>query len=107
MSALAVASASLAITRVEVAHFVDRLFIVYIALIFIRIVLSWIPRMPYNPVLRAVVGFVGDVTDPYLNLFRRILPPVRLGPAALDLSPIVGIFLLVIVQGIVVSLIAG
>ena len=107
MSALAVATASLAITRVEVARYVNILFTVYIALIFIRIVLSWIPRMPYNPVLRAVVGFVGDVTDPYLNLFRRILPPVRLGPAALDLSPIVGIFLLVIVQGIVVSLIAG
>lgn len=107
MSAFAVASAALAISRVDVAHYVDRLFIVYIALIFIRIVLSWVPRMPYNPVLRAVVGFVGDVTDPYLNLFRRILPPLRMGPAALDLSPIIGIFLLVILQGIVVSLIAG
>ncbi|MDQ4071799.1 MAG: YggT family protein [Actinomycetota bacterium] len=107
MSAFTVAGAALAIDRVDVARYVNVLFTVYIALIFIRIVLSWIPRMPYNPVLRAVVGFVGDVTDPYLNLFRRILPPVRLGPAALDLSPIVGIFLLVIVQGIVVSLIAG
>lgn len=107
MSAFGAASASLAITRVDIASYVDTLFTVYVALIIVRIVLSWLPRMPYHPVLRAVVGFVGDVTDPYLNLFRRIIPPVRLGPAALDLSPIIGIFLLVIVQGIVVNLIAG
>jgi YggT family protein len=91
----------------EIATFVDRLFTVYIALIIVRIVLSWIPRMPYNPVLRTVVGFVQDVTDPYLNLFRRFIPPVRMGPAALDLSPIVAIFLLIIVQRIVVGLISG
>ena len=107
MSTLAAASALLALTRVDVAGFVDNLFTVYIALIIVRIILSWVPRMPYQPVLRAVVGFVEDVTDPYLNLFRRIIPPVRLGPAALDLSPIVGIFLLIIVQRVVVGLIAG
>ncbi len=107
MSALFAASGFLALTRIDVARYVDNLFTVYIALIIVRIILSWVPRMPYQPVLRAVVGFVEDVTDPYLNLFRRILPPVRLGPAALDLSPIVGIFLLIIVQRVVVSLIAG
>lgn len=106
MSAFA-ASELLALSRVDIASYVDTLFTVYIALIIVRIVLSWIPRMPYQPVLRAVVGFVQDVTDPYLNLFRRIIPPVRLGPAALDLSPIIGIFLLVIVRGIVVGLIGG
>jgi uncharacterized protein YggT (Ycf19 family) len=47
------------------------------------------------------------VTDPYLNLFRRFLPPVRLGPGALDLSPIVGTFVLIIVSGIVTSAIRG
>ena len=101
------ASELIALSRVDIAGYVDTLFTVYIALIIVRIVLSWIPRMPYQPVLRAVVGFVQDVTDPYLNLFRRIIPPVRLGPAALDLSPIIGIFLLVIVRSIVVSLIGG
>jgi YggT family protein len=107
MSSLLAASASLAITRVDIARYVNTLFTVYIILIFVRIVLSWLPRMPYQPALRAVVGFVEDVTDPYLNLFRRIIPPVRLGPAALDLSPILGIFLLIIVQGFVVPLIRG
>jgi uncharacterized protein YggT (Ycf19 family) len=47
------------------------------------------------------------VTDPYLNLFRRILPPVRIGPGALDLSPMVAIFLLIIVSSLVANLIRG
>jgi YggT family protein len=97
----------LAIDNTDVARFLNNLFTVYIAVLIARIVVSWIPRMPYNPVLRTVVGYVEDVADPYLNVFRRFIPPVRVGPAALDLSPIVGIFLLVIVQSLVVGLIAG
>jgi YggT family protein len=96
----------LAIANQDVVRYVDNLFSVYIALLIARIVLSWIPRMPYNPVLRTVTGFVEDVSDPYLNVFRRFIPPVRIGPAALDLSPIVGIFLLIILQGVIVALIA-
>ncbi len=75
----------------------------YLILIFARIVLSFVPRMPYNPTLRTVVGFIHEVTDPYLNVFRRVIPPV--GP--LDLSPILAIFLLYIVQAIVVGAIEG
>jgi YggT family protein len=97
----------LAITRDDVADYVDTLILVYLILIFIRIILTWIPRIPYNPVLSAVIKFVTDVTDPYLNLFRRILPPVRLGPGAIDLSPIVATFVLIIVRGILVGLIAA
>jgi YggT family protein len=95
----------LAITRGDVADYVDTLAIVYIVLIFIRILTSWIPRMPYNRYLAAFLKFVSDVTDPYLNLFRRILPPVRMGGAGLDLSPIVATFVLIIVGSIVVNLI--
>jgi YggT family protein len=65
--------------------------------------LSWFQRIPYNPVIRAVVDFVHQVTDPYLNLFRRILPPVGGGGFALDLSPIIAIFVLYIVRAIVVG----
>ena len=50
---------------------------------------------------------VTDVTDPYLNLFRRILPPVRIGPGALDLSPIIATFVLIIVSSLVAKLIRG
>ncbi|MBM3667010.1 MAG: YggT family protein [Actinobacteria bacterium] len=97
----------LALSRDDVAHYVNSLFLVYIILIFIRVLLSWIPRMPYNPVLRAVVDFVHQVTDPYLNLFRRFLPPLGGGGMAIDISPIIAIFVLLIAQRIVVGLIAG
>jgi YggT family protein len=97
----------LAVTRDDVADYVNTLALVYLVLIFIRIILSWIPRIPYNRWLSGFLKFVTDVTDPYLNLFRRVLPPVRLGPGALDLSPIVATFVLIIVSGIVTSLIRG
>lgn len=97
----------LAVTRGDVADYVETLTLVYIVLIFIRIIMSWIPRIPYNRYLAAALKFVSDVTDPYLNLFRRFLPPVRLGAGALDLSPIVATFVLLIVSGIVVSVIRG
>jgi YggT family protein len=96
-----------AITRQDVANYVRTLAYVYGILIFIRILLSWIPRMPYNRWLSAVVGFVTDVTDPYLSLFRRILPPVRIGPGALDLSPMVALFVLLIVSGLIALAIEG
>ena len=97
----------LAITRTDIADYLNTLLLVYLVLIFIRILMSWIPRMPYNRYLAAFLKFVSDVTDPYLNLFRRILPPVRMGPGALDLSPIVATFVLIIVGQIVVNLVQG
>jgi YggT family protein len=97
----------LAVTRTDVADYVQTLALVYLVLIFIRIILSWIPRIPYNRWLNAGLKFVSDVTDPYLNLFRRILPPVRMGPGALDLSPIVATFVLIIVSSVVSNLIRG
>jgi YggT family protein len=93
----------LAINRGDVADYLQTLMLVYLILIFIRILTSWIPRMPYNRYLAAFLKFVSDVTDPYLNLFRRILPPVRMGGAGLDLSPIVATFVLIIVTSIVVN----
>jgi YggT family protein len=97
----------LAITRADAADYVRTLALVYVVLIFIRIIMSWIPRMPYNRILNGFLTFVTDVTDPYLNLFRRILPTVRIGPGALDLSPIVATFTLIIVSSLVAGLIEG
>lgn len=96
-----------AIARGDVATYVNALFTVYIILIFIRIILSWIPRLPDSSALRAVVGFVRDTTDPYLNLFRRILPPVGGSGMALDLSPMIGVILLLLVQAVVVGAVRG
>lgn len=96
-----------ALSRYDVADYVSTLITVYIVLIFVRIIMTWIPRIPYYRLLDAFLTFVKDVTDPYLNLFRKILPPVRIGGAGLDLSPMVGVFVLIIGQSIVVSLIEG
>ena len=54
----------LAVTRNDIADYVGALFLVYLILIFIRILLSWIPRMPYSPWLRATVDLVHQVVDP-------------------------------------------
>jgi YggT family protein len=96
-----------ALSREDVADYVAALFLVYIILILIRVLTSWIPRMPYNPTLRAVLDFITETTDPYLNLFRRIIPPIGGGGIGIDLSPMIGIIVLVVLRGIVVALIAG
>ena len=92
-----------AIGRSEIADYVAALFLVYLVLIFIRVLLSWVPRMPYNPYLRGAVRFVEETTDPYLNLFRRFIPPLGGRGMALDLSPIIAIFVLLILQGVIVG----
>ena len=70
---------------------------VYVLVIFAYILTSWI-RLPYS--LNAVQRFLQDVCDPYLRLFRRFMPP--LGP--LDLSPLVGVLVLIGVQQLLVRL---
>jgi YggT family protein len=97
----------LALDRTDLADYVDALFLVYIILIFANVVISYVPRMPYNPVLRAVLDFVTDCTRPYLNFFRRFLPMVGGGGFALDLSPIVGLIVLFVARAVVVGLIRG
>ena len=99
---------ALAVSRGDLADYVNALFIVYIILIFANILTSYIPRMPtYSPVLRAVLDFITETTDPYLNLFRRFLPPIGGGGFALDLSPVIGLILLFVLRAVVVGLVAG
>jgi YggT family protein len=96
-----------ALSRGDVADYVSALFIVYIILIFANILISYVPRMPYNRGLRAVLDFITETTNPYLNVFRRFLPTVGGGGFALDLSPMVGLIVLFVAQAIVVGLIRG
>ena len=96
----------IAITRDDVADYVNALVFVYFVLILLNIVLSWVQQfrpIPYNLALRSVIGFIEESTNPYLNVFRRWVP--RIGP--LDISPIFATIVLFIVGGIVVSLIRG
>jgi YggT family protein len=97
----------LALTRDDIANYVSAVFVIYIILIFARILLSYIPRIPYTRWGSAIVGFITETTDPFLNFFRRFIPPVGGGGFALDLSPVVGIILLLVAQAVVVSLIRG
>lgn len=86
-----------AISQVErfVSVFID----VYILMIFAYILTSWI-RLPYSPWLNRIQRFLYDVSEPYLRLFRRIIP--AFGP--LDISPVVAVLVLVIAQQLVVDL---
>ena len=97
----------LAVTRDDVADYVGIFVLVYVILIFIRILMSWLPRIPYNVWLDRVLTFVQETVDPYLNLFRKFIPMVRIGPGALDLSPIVGTFVLIIAGNLIAGLIRG
>lgn len=95
-----------ALTRGDVADYVSTLITVFIVLVIVRILMSWF-RLPYNRWLNGFLEFVTSVVDPYLNIFRRFLPLVRIGPGALDISPIVAILVLSIVGNIVVGIIRG
>lgn len=92
-----------AITRPDVADYVQTLIWLYTILIFVRILMSWLPAIPYNPLLAGVLRFVEDVTDPYLNLFRRFIPPLGM----IDISPVVALLALQIVGQMIVGVIAG
>jgi len=100
-------SLPLALSRLDLANYVDAVFTVYILLIFAYVLSSLIfslgARPPYSRVSDPVLGFLRDVSEPYLRLFRRFIPMA--GP--LDLTPIVAIFVLYILQRLIVRLIAG
>jgi YggT family protein len=78
-----------AISKAET--FVNVFVSVYSLLILLYIVTSWL-RLPYSPWLNRIQRFLFDVSEPYLRIFRRLLP--SMGP--LDLSPMIGIIVLVI-----------
>jgi YggT family protein len=60
----------------------------YLLVIFARILFSWIRVEPGTPVA-SIYSVVFNLTEPVLGPLRQVIPPVRLGMAALDLSPII------------------
>ena len=95
--ALTVASA-----RVEIANFLEAVLYVYTLLIILYIVLQLLfavgLRPPYSRTLDAVLGFLRDVCEPYLRIFRRILPSF----GGLDFSPLLAIIALQLFNSLVV-----
>ena len=74
-------------------RFVDAVYYVYLLTILVYILLSWF-RLPYSTWFSHIERFLYDVVNPYLAIFRRFLPTLRLGAMGLDLSPILAIFAL-------------
>lgn len=72
---------------------VDLLFWVYLIMLMIRILGSWIPELMGTRFML----FITFYTDPYLNLFRRFIPPLGM----IDLSPIVAFLCLGFIQTLV------
>ena len=74
---------------------------VYIWLLIGRLLLSWFPNPP--DALRPVYAFLYAITEPVLRLVRPLVPPLRIGMMALDLSPIIVFVVLQIAYGILRS----
>ncbi|MGH8903660.1 MAG: YggT family protein [Egibacteraceae bacterium] len=71
---------------------------IYFVILLIRIVLSWVPAVP-DPIQPLARG-VRAVTDPLLVPLRGVIPPVQVGAAALDLSPLVIFFVIAILRSL-------
>jgi YggT family protein len=96
-----------AITRNDVANYVRDIFYVYIILLFAylltNMLFSFGARPPYARWSEAIFNFLRDVSEPYLRLFRKIMPPMR----AIDLSPMLALIVLYVLMDILHSVIAG
>jgi uncharacterized protein YggT (Ycf19 family) len=93
--------------RDTIADYVQALVTVYWIILMAYILLGWVEmfggRIPYHRVTSAIIGFIREAAEPYLRIFRRILPPF----GGLDLSPIIGILLLFFVGNLVADIIRG
>ena len=98
---------ALATARTDIANYVAALFDVYILIIFVYILLNIVfslgARPPYARWSDAILNFLRDVSEPYLRLFRRFIPAVGM----FDFSPVIAIFVLVILRQVIYSLIHG
>ena len=73
---------------------------IYALLILVRVVFSWFPVSP-DGTAAVVSGFLSFATDPIIRPLRKVLPPVRFGPALMDFSPIVAFFGITLLQNFI------
>jgi YggT family protein len=92
-----------AISRGDAADYVNAVFGIYAIMIIARILLSWLPQVPHVSTLRPVLDFITESTDPYLNVFRKVINPVGPSEFKLDLSPILALLVLGIVDALIVN----
>jgi len=84
---------------VVVANFVNVLFQVLTLAILARVLLSWFPMAPNNP----IVSFINEVTEPILAPLRRVIPPLGM----IDITPIVALLLLQVLQSVILRALAA
>jgi YggT family protein len=98
---------ALAITRTDIADYVNALFYVYIIIIFVYLLSNLMfgmgLRPPYSRWSDAILGFLRDVSEPYLRIFRRFIPTMGM----FDFSPVLAILVLYILRAVITSLITG
>jgi YggT family protein len=96
-----------AVTRSDIANYVGWVFYVYIIIIFVYIALNWLfaagVHPPYSRWSDAILTFLRDTSEPYLRLFRRVIPTVGM----FDFSPMIAIILLYFLRDIIVNAISG
>ena len=68
---------------------------VYLFVLFVRVLLSWFPNMAGTP----VIGGVASITDPYLNIFRGVIPPI----GGIDLSAILAFITLNLLESLLMA----
>ena len=74
-------------------HLLGRLIFLYEMIVFVRIIFTWIPVNPWSNTAK-FVNVLERLTDPVLAPLRRIIPPIRAGAMAIDLSPMILLFVL-------------
>ena len=84
----------------SIVRAINSLFDLYFILLILRIFLTWIPSIDWN---QQPTRFMRDITDAYLDIFRRIIPPAGM----IDFSPIVALLVWQLLQTVVVSGLAG
>jgi YggT family protein len=93
----------LASARTQIADFLSTVIYVYTLLIIVYIVVQLVfsagLRVPYSRTSNAILGFLRDVCEPFLRLFRRLLPQF----GGFDFSPILALITLSIINNIVVE----
>jgi YggT family protein len=72
----------------DIVDIIRALLIVYEVIVLVRVFSSWFP-VPHSGPFRVILNVVYDLTEPILGPLRRMLPPVRMGMVAMDLSPII------------------
>jgi len=82
----------------QLLSIIHLLFVTYTVMLFLRVISSWFPREWQH---HKFFHFLAFYTDPYLNLFRRILPPLG---GVLDLSPILAFLILRLLEMLLLGL---